>query len=185
MNGDDRIDLFVCRNVSARPTEELVAECVSQFAEEAYPSEWKMARDEWGKPCFPAHPEVYFSVTHSGEYWMCAMARQPVGLDLQRKTSARRAAISRRFFHPEEDAWLRTNDYRDFFEIWAAKESCVKYIGRGIAFGLQTFSVLSGGGLISQGIDGSCLRRLPFLEGWCLYLCSREASPVHRIEFNQ
>lgn len=181
MNDGAEILVFVCRNDGSQPTEERVRECAARFTGRGDPLGWRVERDARGKPYFPDHPEICFSVSHSGEYWMCAVARQPVGLDLQREQKARAAAISRRFFHPEEDAYLKATGYRDFFEIWAAKESCVKYTGQGIAGSFGGFSVLSNG-KIARGIGGACLRRLPFREGWSLYLCSREDTPARVVE---
>ncbi len=41
------------------------------------------AEDENGKPCLPRCPELYFSLSHSGTWAMCAAADKPVGCDLQ------------------------------------------------------------------------------------------------------
>ena len=61
----------------------------------------------WGKPFFPQGPGLHFSLTHSGEWWLCAFSDRPLGLDLQiHRSYADPARLARRFFHPREDAWL-------------------------------------------------------------------------------
>ena len=49
--------------------------------------------------------------------------------------------VIRRFFHPEEIAWLDALDDSGceqwFFRVWCAKEALLKAHGRGLAFGLH------------------------------------------------
>ena len=68
------------------------------------------------------------------------MAPTEVGLDLQLHTKGRKERISSRFFHPQENEYLRRCAYRDFFDIWAAKESYVKYTGQGIDENFASFT---------------------------------------------
>lgn len=103
---------------------------------------WQINRTDRGKPYFPYQPKLHFSISHSGEYWACAMADQPIGLDLQEHVTrkdetpeiaaARYGKMAQRFFHPKEAEYVKQDSYRRFFEIWAARESYVKYTGQGI-----------------------------------------------------
>lgn len=120
---------------------------------------------------------VHASITHSGAFWLCALARQPVGVDLQIHRARRPAALSRRYFHPEEDAFLRRQGGRDFFTVWAAKESYVKWTGRGLGQGLATFSTVEGGAICGRRL-GVQLRPLPFAPGYSLCLCARRVGAV-------
>ena len=105
--------------------------------------DWEIAEHDGGKPYFPEHPEIHFSISHSGEYWACAIASKEVGLDLQEENATARARkLAKRFFHPHEQAYLKSVDYRAFTRIWAAKESYLKYTGEGIAGGMSHFSVV-------------------------------------------
>ena len=131
-----------------------------------------------GKPYFPALPELHCSVTHSGGWWLCACAAQPVGLDLQvHRSHAAPQALSRRFFHPLEDQWLAREDYRSFFSLWCAKESWVKYTGRGFFDGPESFHVVSPAGEFPR-MEEVELRLLPFEEGYSLCLCARQIGQV-------
>ena len=116
---------------------------------------WHIERTDRGKPYFPNQPKLHFSISHSGDYWACAMADQPVGLDLQehvaRKDETTEAAAARycrmaqRFFHPREAEYVKQQDsYQRFFQIWAARESYVKYTGQGIDDHFGEFCVLPG-----------------------------------------
>lgn len=132
----------------------------------------------WGKPFFPQVPGLYCSVTHSGEWWMCALASQPVGLDLQQHRSyVPPAALSARFFHPWEHSFLSREDYRSFYRVWSAKESFVKYLGRGFFLDPQSFSVVSREGVF-PGMEGVRIQELPFCAGYSLFLCAQTSMQI-------
>lgn len=131
-----------------------------------------------GKPYFPACPDLHLSVSHSGTWWLCACADCPVGLDVQIHRSHRDPALlSRRFFHPQEDAFLAREAYRRFFDLWAAKESWVKYTGTGFTVGIGSFSVVLPDGRF-PAVEGARLRLLPFAVGYSLCLCTAEPCAV-------
>ena len=137
-------------------------------------SDGVIARTDRGKPYLISHPSVHLSVSHSGDYWVCAIGDKPVGIDLQRHTDVRRMALARRFFHPDETTYLQETDCADFFRIWAAKESFVKCTGTGIAGQFAAFSVIRNGGIAAP--DGYTLTEFPFLPGYTLFLCEQNHS---------
>lgn len=139
--------------------------------EGSLPSCWYTRKGSHGKPYFPDFPWLHFSVSHSGEYWACAMAPTEVGLDLQIHTKGRRERISARFFHPQENEYLRSCNYRDFFDVWAAKESYVKYTGSGIGEGFAAFTAATPTALARE-INGVRLKVIPFRPDYSLCLCA-------------
>ncbi len=131
-------------------------------------SQWTRAEQAYGKPYFPEAPEVHFSVSHSGDWWACAFGDSPLGLDLQQHLPCSVPRLSHRFFHAEEDAYLRSLGYdaAEFFRVWSAKESWVKRTGEGFRAGLENFSVLS------PLPDGSVLQQLDAPAGYSMCLCT-------------
>lgn len=126
----------------------------------------------WGKPFFSGAPQLQFSLTHSGRWWLCAFSAAPLGLDLQAHHSyLSPAKLSQRFFHPAEDAFLSRTGYLRFFDLWCAKESWVKFTGRGFFDDPSTFSVASPSGSFPVQ-EGAQLRLLPFSPGYSLCLCA-------------
>lgn len=113
---------------------------------------WRIDRKERGKPYFPNQPGLHFSISHSGALWVCAFSGHPVGVDIQKHTKKRKesdeeagvrlARMAERFFHPDEAAWVREHPCQRFFQIWAAKESYVKYTGDGIGAGFGRFCLV-------------------------------------------
>ena len=130
----------------------------------------QVSEHEHGKPYFPALPGLHFSITHSGGIWMCAFCDTGIGIDLQKHRECRMKEISRRYFHPSEDAFLKANGYIPFFDVWSAKESYLKYTGSGLPGGLGSFSVVGGDGVFPS-VPGAVIRKLPFEEGWSLCCC--------------
>lgn len=132
---------------------------------------WRIQKGAHGKPYFPDCPWLHFSISHSGEYWACAMAPTEVGLDLQFHTKGRKERISARFFHPQENEYLRRSGYRGFFDIWAAKESYVKYTGQGIDENFASFTAAAETAPATE-INGAQLKSIPFRPDYSLYLCA-------------
>ncbi len=101
-----------------------------------------------GKPFFPSHPDVQFSVSHTGGIWVCVFANRPVGCDVQMHREnddpARLSRLAKRWFSAEECRYLEENGYTptEFYRIWSRKEAYVKFTGEGIGAGnLPSFTV--------------------------------------------
>lgn len=89
-----------------------------------------------GKPYFENIP-LFFSLSHSGEYVLCAVSRQEVGADIQRIQSADVLKLANRFFsEPECRALERCESDREqqglFFGLWSRKEAYGKLTGEGV-----------------------------------------------------
>lgn len=133
----------------------------------------EIVRQEGEKPCFKPDIGLYFSVSHSGKFWVCAVSKQEIGIDIQNRTCRYQRAVARRFFHPDEYEYLEKKDFSDFFPVWTAKESYVKYTGQGIGEGFSDFSVVVQD-RISNNINGVQIRSLTLDMDYCLYICSAE-----------
>ena len=110
-------------------------------------SQFLIVRDAKGKPYFTSMPGLHFSLSHSGSMGACAFHRDSIGLDIQIHASVDKEKIAKRFFHPQEYAYLEKEAFLSFFQVWVAKESYVKYTGEGISSGLNSFSVVEKGRL--------------------------------------
>ena len=129
------------------------------------PQEIEFSYGSGGKPSLarvpPASP-LHFNLSHSRDRVLIAIARTPVGIDLE---SPRRLGdfegLARRFFSPGEVralARIPASQRRDaFFACWTRKEAYLKLIGRGIASGLKTVEVAFSPGLEPGvlALDGS------------------------------
>ncbi|MCL2513162.1 MAG: 4'-phosphopantetheinyl transferase superfamily protein [Oscillospiraceae bacterium] len=103
-------------------------------------------REPGGKPYAENAPGIHFSVSHSGEYAVCAVSGRPVGIDIEKIRPVNLKIIGR-ICSEEEKKYIfgasgNTADenllYKRFFEIWTAKEAFAKRDGKGISRILQS-----------------------------------------------
>lgn len=97
-----------------------------------------------GKLKFLDEENFFFNLSHSGTLAVCGTGPRPLGLDVQVVGKAK-DELARRFFHQKEVAFLQSlpENKKDlaFAQIWAAKESYIKYQGSGLGFPLNAFYI--------------------------------------------
>ncbi len=104
------------------------------------------SRTENGKP-FAENANVFFSISHSKDYVVCAVDNSEIGVDIEqiRQVESRITNIScterdkQYIFGGTETDSLDPEMLTRFFEVWTAKEAYFKYVGSGIV-GLKTIS---------------------------------------------
>ncbi|MCL2797158.1 MAG: 4'-phosphopantetheinyl transferase superfamily protein [Firmicutes bacterium] len=159
-----------------------------------------IVRGEWKKPRFEHDIGIFFSVSHSGVFFVCAVSDGgEVGIDIQKMTAGFNPGIPKRFFHPDEHRFLESSGSGDsgrdgigdniksdgssdsvhsgsgdFFKVWTAKEAYVKFTGSGIDGGFDAFSVVKDGRIRNE-IDGARLRFLDIHPEYCMCLCAGDA----------
>ena len=101
----------------------------------------QLAYGENGKPYLKSG-DMYFNVSHAGDYVALAVANCEVGVDIE-KVSAYSDAVAARCFTPPEREWLRREGCDEaFYRLWTAKESVMKASGFGFSLPPEAFSVL-------------------------------------------
>jgi phosphopantetheine--protein transferase-like protein len=118
---------------------------------------------ENGKPYLLNYPDLFFNLSHSKDVVVCVLSGQEIGVDVQKHVKVKEN-LAHRFFTAEEDAFLDTlkqedgsigKDYAEwFFRLWSIKESYIKYTGKGMKQGLDTFEILYGEGKITDKETG-------------------------------
>ena len=136
----------------------------SGLQRESAPLSLSYAFSEYGKPYLRGEKEMYFNLSHSGNYVVCAFSDEEIGVDIQMQRK-RQGDIVRRFFSREDKELLEkmTNAGMDsdeaFYCMWTVKESYMKLTGEGMRQGLDT-SVIEvardGGGkaFLEEGENG-------------------------------
>ncbi|MBV2154726.1 4'-phosphopantetheinyl transferase superfamily protein [Kitasatospora sp. SUK 42] len=101
------------------------------------PDGLRFVRGRWGKPAVADAPGLHFSLSHSGELALLALAPRPVGVDLELVRSGRDVhRLSRRFFPCQEEELVARGGRSAFARLWARKEACVKASGGRLTEGL-------------------------------------------------
>ncbi len=136
-----------------------------------------IVKDGRGKPILETG-NLHISLSHSAGLCMAAAADEPIGCDVEKRPERwddeqirRVCRLANRFFTAEEAEAVQMNPER-FYEIWAAKESFIKYTGEGLSRPLSDFSVLT--------MDGLCFTPIP-VEGFAACICSK--NPVKACAF--
>lgn len=105
-------------------------------------SDQVFTKNEWGKPRLVSNA-VDFSLSHAGNFCVCALDSSPLGVDVELPRIS--MAVAARCFHPDEAAFLQTlpeEAQKDaLLRLWTAKESYLKYLGRGLRVPLDSFCV--------------------------------------------
>ncbi|TWU00419.1 4'-phosphopantetheinyl transferase psf-1 [Botrimarina colliarenosi] len=88
-----------------------------------------------GKPALVGDGSLHFNLAHTGDLAICAIAGEPVGVDVERVRPMKNAlGLAERWFHPEEVARLAaaTDPLAAFFGVWTMKEAALKLVGLGV-----------------------------------------------------
>lgn len=171
------VNLYLYPGMEKSGGEERLRACARHFCGGAGQERFeRIARTPKGKPYFPDAPEVACSVSHTEGYWACAISDGPVGLDVEKMRPCPARQIARRFFHPQE-ALFAAQSQKAFFQVWTAKESYVKLLGRGIDASFGDVSVVEQGCLIQRLGE---VEFLPIALGpeYCMCLCGERIQTV-------
>ncbi len=83
---------------------------------------------------------VFFNISHSGNFVMCSVSAGAVGCDVQEIVEYK-PKIAKRFFTEKEQKLLEESQQKKelFTKLWALKESILKKDGTGVSGGLSTY----------------------------------------------
>lgn len=106
-------------------------------------------KNKYGKPQLDHDTTICFNMSHSHNYAIIAISNHAdVGVDIEFiKEKPSWEKIARRFFHPNEIAYLLDQDTNKqkttFFQIWTRKEAYIKALGTGFATPFSSFDVIT------------------------------------------
>ncbi len=110
------------------------------LAETDRPASVRYLFGEKGKPEIEGFP-LYFSLSHSGKYVICAVSEQKIGADIQKYEKVEERKLAKRFFTGEEYQLLEQSNEEQrqalFFTLWTQKEAYGKLTGQGVLPVLQ------------------------------------------------
>ncbi|MBQ6905964.1 MAG: 4'-phosphopantetheinyl transferase superfamily protein [Clostridia bacterium] len=174
------------------PTDELITSSVKSYLGNDVSVTIK--RQPKGKPYVSAPIGVYVSVTHSGDYCLIALSDREIGVDLQIHerlrgetdvdSAERYLKLSKRFFHPKEHSYVEKNVKPNFFEVWCAKESYVKFTGEGIDDNFWTYSIIPDNiTKLPKAWEKKNVyfEMVDFKKGYTLCLCSEKPTKIKMI----
>ncbi len=100
---------------------------------------------QYGKP-YVKDKSIFFNLSHSGEYAVCAVSDREVGIDIQ-EMGALKMKVARRYFTENECKYILSQPDSDkaadmFYRLWSLKESFVKAVGLGINLPFKSFEII-------------------------------------------
>ena len=188
--GEDRkkkADL--CRKPAARAAS-LAAGFLSWYAlEKAGCPDGRVRYLESGAPEVEGSSQkLFLSLSHSGDYAVCALSKQPVGVDLQKRQTVK-AGLLRLFYTPKQERLFRERygiggcgmlegEALDaFLREWTVKESYMKMIGTGMKIGFDRICTDPGKKRVTlaekEGVF-ALFREYKAPEGYFLSVCTPE-----------
>lgn len=119
--------------------------CLSEGYSEELWRQAEIAQEAYGKPYIKGLPEFNYSLSHSGDWAVCAVDNIPIGVDIQEMRQWK-LQMAKRFYAQSEYGLLSGlgESYSEeqtalFYKMWTAKESCMKLTGRGIGAGISQY----------------------------------------------
>lgn len=111
-----------------------------------------ITKSDNGKPELQNIQDLYFNISHSGDWVVLAIAKAPVGIDVEKiKTPVYR--IAERYFSKGElnslNQLSEPSKQAYFFDLWTLKESYLKMLGKGLTKSLGSFTIIKDNGVFS------------------------------------
>ena len=165
------IHLFYCETVNKNMSEAAVSLLNSAVWAIFGVTPPRIEKTPNGKPFFPDMPQLFFSLSHSGDFCACALSDTPVGCDIQIIKDVSSGLI-KRTCRDEELEKL------DFFSLWSLKESYIKLYGERPS-PLRDIVFLPDGHLFRSGeVYGRVYGRV---SGYSMAVCSKDRSDLEAL----
>lgn len=140
-----------------------------------------------GKPYLVGkeHAGIYFNLSHSKDYAVCALGEEELGIDLQFQREDIRKGLPEQLFTAKENALLKQcagkEEYKSlFYFFFSAKEATVKLTGRGMK---QEFKKLEVVPKLKTVFDAetkegiACLEAFSYLQDYSLVTARKYPEP--------
>lgn len=105
----------------------------------------KFSKNQYGKPYLNEYSNFNFNISHSGDYILCAIDNNIIGIDVEKIKNIEYKEIAKSFFTKKEFEYIVNQDLNvqlnKFYDIWILKESYIKCCGQGLSMKLESFSI--------------------------------------------
>lgn len=105
-------------------------------------------KNEFGKPYLAVQNPFQYNISHSGNWVICAIDSNNVGVDIE-QIKPIDLTIAKRFFTPREYQTIfekcDQEQLKAFYTYWTLKESYIKFVGKGLSIPLKAVSFIEEG----------------------------------------
>lgn len=142
-------------------------------------SDIKFTLNKYGKPYIEGYNNLFFNISHSEDWVICAISDEEVGVDIEKIEKAP-VEVAEHYFHSREYKLIRSKASEEvdeyFYKMWTLKESYIKWIGKGLSKQLDSFSInedINNGFYIEENKELR-LNQCKFDKDYIISLCSKE-----------
>ncbi len=140
-----------------------------------------------GKPYLKGISNVFFNISHSGEYVICAVDSYPIGVDIELIDSAEVIVSNKIFTENERKLILAKEEMKNilFCQFWTLKECYLKYKGVGLRIPLTSISFVVNGDDIkmeSRTEDNIYFSSGMFMEQYWISVCAEVEHELNNIK---
>lgn len=126
---------------------------------------------EHGKPFLTLQPSIHYNISHSGNYVVCALAPQEVGIDIQVHKEVDYEKILNKIVPDDQKGKIleAENLQQAFFDEWVLREAYVKWTGEGFSKNLKKIPMDAGWNrlfTIEEGFSGAIWAARPMELEW-------------------
>lgn len=138
----------------------------------------EISRNEYGKPYLQEYEEFNFNISHSGDFVVCAIDSNPIGVDIEQITDIDFKSIMKSFFQEDDIEFVLSGDESQqlhrFYDIWTLKESYIKAEGKGLSIPLRSFGFKINDGCIKlvNGAKEYSFKSFDGVKGYKMAVCS-------------
>lgn len=140
---------------------------------------------ENGKPFFSGGEDIFFNLSHSGEYVLCAVSDGEVGCDIEEIKDLKESLAKRIFSETEYSDIMSKNTAKErsaeFFRYWTLRESYIKFTGQGLSLPLSDFFVTRENGtdvLLNGKRQNVFFSGFTDIPGYACAVCTRSREPA-------
>lgn len=107
----------------------------------------KVCIGEHGKPYLQNSSDIFFNLSHSGDYVLCGIADRQIGVDIQKRHDKDVSGVKEKIHNAQDKD-------EDFFLLFSAKEAFCKCTGEGLQRDLSHIAVDCEKGMVKDTVTG-------------------------------
>lgn len=107
----------------------------------------KVCIGEHGKPYLQNNSDIFFNLSHSGDYVLCGIAVRQIGVDIQKRHDKDVSGVKEKIHNAQDKD-------EDFFLLFSTKEAFCKCTGEGLQRDLSHIAVDCEKGMVKDTVTG-------------------------------
>lgn len=133
----------------------------------------------------PVADNLFFNVSHAGDYVVGVSSDCEVGCDIEKIVSAP-LKIAEQYFNVEEERYIKSacDPDKAFFTLWTLKESYMKMTGKGMNLPLDSFTIIrtENGFVLGKSPEKQCFFETMEFDGYSFSVSNETGFDLTQVE---